>query len=282
MPQSDQQPTTNYGRTQGLNKILLASTLGGSVIGATHGLTPGFTYSPYGHSAQRPALSAATAFNGELPDVTTGFYLFGNGRRAFSPVLMRFLSADYLSPFGLGGINTYAYCVGDPINRYDPTGQVQIPLQQPNRRSPPASPLGLFGKIKGAPHLMEKIVRQLHPIDLIPLSATSKSMKDHTFSAAKKAPTPQILHAGDRTIASFDVSQADDARAILTGAELGTMPAQVLNQKFKPNDIRVIEDLGDGYFKEYGMFDGEHSGTLSAFKTLQKSLEVRRTADSRH
>jgi len=46
----------------------------------------------------------------------------GNGYRAFNPVLMRFNSPDSLSPFGRGGLNAYAYCVGDPVNRSDPNG----------------------------------------------------------------------------------------------------------------------------------------------------------------
>ncbi len=52
----------------------------------------------------------------------TGYYLLGNGYRAFNPVLMRFNSPDSLSPFGKGGLNAYAYCAGDPVNRVDPTG----------------------------------------------------------------------------------------------------------------------------------------------------------------
>jgi len=36
---------------------------------------------------------------------------------------MRFLSADNLSPFGQGGLNSYAYCAGNPINYIDPSGK---------------------------------------------------------------------------------------------------------------------------------------------------------------
>ncbi|WP_397457346.1 RHS repeat-associated core domain-containing protein, partial [Pseudomonas versuta] len=35
---------------------------------------------------------------------------------------MRFHSRDSLSPFGEGGLNGYAYCAGDPVNRIDPSG----------------------------------------------------------------------------------------------------------------------------------------------------------------
>lgn len=35
---------------------------------------------------------------------------------------MRFHSPDSWSPFGGGGLNAYMYCMGDPVNRVDPTG----------------------------------------------------------------------------------------------------------------------------------------------------------------
>ena len=81
-------------------------------------------YSPYGHRPRGSGLLSLLGFNGELSDPVTGDYLLGNGCRAFNPVLMRFTSPDYLSPFGKGGLNSYAYCLGDPINREDSSGHV--------------------------------------------------------------------------------------------------------------------------------------------------------------
>ncbi|WP_082930391.1 RHS repeat-associated core domain-containing protein [Pseudomonas silesiensis] len=80
-------------------------------------------YSPYGHRPLENGLLSLLGFNGERPDPVTGCYLLGNGRRTFNPVLMRFTSPDSLSPFEKGGLNPYAYCLGDPINRSDPNGQ---------------------------------------------------------------------------------------------------------------------------------------------------------------
>nr|WP_269137593.1 RHS repeat-associated core domain-containing protein [Pseudomonas sp. PGPR40] len=61
-------------------------------------------------------------FNGQLREARIGWYLLGNGYRAFNSTLMRFHSPDSWSPFGRGGLNPYMYCVGDPVNRSDPTG----------------------------------------------------------------------------------------------------------------------------------------------------------------
>ncbi|MGH8037574.1 MAG: RHS repeat-associated core domain-containing protein [Stenotrophomonas sp.] len=69
-----------------------------------------------------PGSAARVGYNGQLHERGGCWQFLGNGYRVYNPVLMRFHSPDSLSPFGKGGINTYAYCSGDPINCDDPTG----------------------------------------------------------------------------------------------------------------------------------------------------------------
>ena len=76
-------------------------------------------FTPYGHN---PLGKSLIGFNGELRDPLSGNYSLGNGYRTFSPLLMRFLCPDSHSPFGQGGLNAYAYCLGDPVNNVDRDG----------------------------------------------------------------------------------------------------------------------------------------------------------------
>lgn len=66
--------------------------------------------------------NSVMGFNGERRDSVSGTTHLGNGYRAYNPVLMHFTCPDSASPFGAGGINPYAYCASDPINRADPSG----------------------------------------------------------------------------------------------------------------------------------------------------------------
>jgi len=80
-------------------------------------------YTPYGLETTLPS---ATGFTGQLKAWTLPGYFLGSGYRFFNTVLMRFHSPDSFSPFAAGGINAYMYCAGDPVNRIDPSGHMQI------------------------------------------------------------------------------------------------------------------------------------------------------------
>ena len=96
----------------------------GSIVatGDTGGGLKARGYTAYGYAPPGDSTQSSLGYNGEYTDPVTSNYHLGNGYRAFSPALMRFTAPDSLSPFGGGGLNTYAYCAGDPINAIDPSG----------------------------------------------------------------------------------------------------------------------------------------------------------------
>ncbi len=101
--------------------LLIQTDSAGSSIGA---LAPHIAqlFTPYGANAPG-SLVTILAFCGQPLDRASNTYPLGNGRRFFSPSIMRFTASDPMSPFGRGGPNAYAYCQGDPVNRHDPSGQ---------------------------------------------------------------------------------------------------------------------------------------------------------------
>ena len=48
-------------------------------------------------------------------------------------MLRRVYCPDAYSSFGAGGLHAYAYCVGDPVNKADPSGHLWGPLKKPGR-----------------------------------------------------------------------------------------------------------------------------------------------------
>ncbi len=85
---------------------------------------------------------------------------------------MRFNSPDSLSPFGRGGLNAYAYCQGDPINRSDPGGHIssfRVPglIMFPEKK---------FAFQRLPNEMVERIINYLPSTDLVALSKTSRTM----------------------------------------------------------------------------------------------------------
>ena len=105
------------------NAVLISTDTANSVVHAA-GTT---VYTPYGYF-DLIRHGCALGFNGQPRDPVTNSDLLGNGKRAFSPLRMRFNSPDDLSPFGLGGVNAYAYCGCDPVNYTDPTGNIKLDI----------------------------------------------------------------------------------------------------------------------------------------------------------
>ena len=105
--------------------VLLATDSSHSIIGEiADGKTNAIAFSAYGEQSAQQDVATRLGFNGQLRETKIGWYLLGNGYRAYNPRLMRFHRPDSWSPFGRGGLNAYMYCVGDPVNRSDPTGHV--------------------------------------------------------------------------------------------------------------------------------------------------------------
>lgn len=130
----------------------LQVNLGNTVLGSASEST---AYAPYGHLAPEHMIALA-GFNGQWRDPVTHADALGSAKRLYSPSKMRFNSSDHLSPFDKGGLNSYAYCEGDPINRHDPTGESSVLLSLLN--------FGAKNVAKGAGRFFGNVVGSSKPI----------------------------------------------------------------------------------------------------------------------
>ncbi|MEE1888200.1 RHS repeat-associated core domain-containing protein [Pseudomonas carassii] len=125
---------------------------------------------PYSCYGLLPALGNTLGFNGERLEPLTDNYLLGNGLRAFNPVLMRFNSPDNMSPFAAGGVNSYAYCLGDPINRRDPSGNISESLRRFFKKSPTQRNLPASVKIETSDTYTTSTYTRTYTTDKFPMN----------------------------------------------------------------------------------------------------------------
>ncbi|MUN35676.1 RHS repeat-associated core domain-containing protein [Actinomadura litoris] len=117
------QPEVRLLGADGKGSVLVAA--GGAQDGEHEGKEE-YAYTAYGYTPQPSGGPGASllGYDGQRTDPVLGWLHLGNGYRPYDPSLMRFTVPDSLSPFGPGGINPYAYCLGDPVNRVDPSGHL--------------------------------------------------------------------------------------------------------------------------------------------------------------
>lgn len=130
-------PAHNHALSAQSRTVLLATDSQQSVVAeVTGGKTGSIAYTAYGRQSAQQDIATSLGFNGELRETRVGWYLLGNGYRAYNPTLMRFHSPDSWSPFRGGGLNAYMYCAGDPVNFSDPTGHMPLRLKNLFKRNP--------------------------------------------------------------------------------------------------------------------------------------------------
>jgi len=165
-------------------------------------------YSPYGYLAEH-GFAGVLRFTGQRLDTDAGGYLLGNGYRLFNPSLMRFARPDTVSPFGVGGLNPYAYCSGDPVNMWDPSGKA--------------------GQRTGLTAL------------LINFRLPKKDLKFHLKSLATPERKGQYMHVKKRTGDQFTTYRFTGDHPLITGRQEGLVEqrSQVAGVFFTKGDVYI-------------------------------------------
>jgi len=175
-----QLPADNPAPLQQSRTVLLATDNKNSILAEVAGGKPNsIAYSAYGQQSAQQDVETNLGFNGALREAHLGWYLLGNGYRAYNPILMRFHSPDSWSPFGKGGLNAYMYCVGDPVNFSDPTGHM---------------PKNLFSFLKKS-KAVSKAPSTSSVAQLVPpkTPVTTRARAHSEVSATASAPSDQTL-----------------------------------------------------------------------------------------
>ena len=192
-------------------------------------------YSPYGVSGGRPVTTLG--FCGQRRDPLLGGYPLGHGYRHYSPALMRFVSPDTLSPFDRGGMNAYAYCGGDPVNRTDESGRFWIKFLTHLAFGTSA--------IAGTGNMVVSRMRaRINNVELPDgvVESALPSLHPRVAAAANVldtyAYTTSILLRGPHLAETFNPGSMANLQPVLNGADLGRAGAGFLGFAALPMNAR--------------------------------------------
>lgn len=198
-------------------------------------------FTPFGHHHIQEGVNGLPGFNGERPDPLTGHYHLGKGHRAYNPHLMRFNSPDQLSPFDAGGLNAYAYCAADPVNRSDPSGRASI-------NDILIAGLGVIGVLGGGLGLYATLKA----------ARAMKTAKLSTAVAAKVAGSALTISGGVLGVARLSMGAAGEN----TGKSGMVIASTIL----------ALSGLGLSAFgTRLGVVNARRQKNLSNFKTISNS-----------
>lgn len=224
--------------------ILLAADRANSALQLSNG-TSGHSnaYSPYGHLLH-VTVHNLLAYNGEYRDLH-GFYFLGNGNRAYSPTLMRFISPDRTGIFRQDNHNAYGYCAGDPINRIDPSGNTWMWVKRILRA------LGVMKKpSKQTPANMQiaRLSDVLPDTELLTLESEAKIIKQTLADDVSEAVTIsgralltyEDLHGISSELHPYQKEVIQDVAKIL--ADKAQQKVEIINWRAS-NNIKRLQEL---------------------------------------
>lgn len=233
---------------------LIASDSQQSVLSVHGDQQQNRAFTAYGHDLGHQQGHGVLGFNGEHFNKVSGSYVLGNGYRAYSPVLMRFRASDTWSPFGRGGLNSYAYCNDDPINHQDPSGHVPR---------------------FGLAHAKHRIVRTFKVEHYETLTTTQVTTMGKGAGARSEAinTTRRTL----RTTKIFEVlvnPEAGPEKTYVTKANLKAY----LRTSENSNALTLAADVGDKRMADSSVYLSSLESFSKSFTIMGESL-VRRAAD---